>query len=59
MPAYYSRASHYYQIVVERNGDARAQGKLARLYENGLGIPKNLEKAQQLYRLAGETRKKP
>lgn len=57
-PAYYSRASHYYQILVERNGDARAQGQLARLYESGLGIPKNLEKAQQLYRLAGETRKK-
>ena len=57
-PEYYSRAAHYYQFLVERHGDARAQGKLARLYESGLGIPKNLEKAQQLYRLAGETRKK-
>lgn len=58
VPAYYSRAAHYYQILVERHDDARVQGKLARLYENGLGISKNLEKAQQLYRLAGETRKK-
>ncbi len=57
-PKYYSQAANYYQIVVERQGDARAQGKLAHLYENGQGIPKNLDKAQQLYRLAGETRKK-
>ncbi|MBX3331186.1 MAG: sel1 repeat family protein [Nitrospira sp.] len=54
----YQHAFQYYSAQAEGLNDVRIQEKLARLYENGLGTQKNLEKAQQLYRLAGETRKK-
>lgn len=57
-PEYYERAVDYYQKVVEKYGDARAQAKLGGLYENGLGVSKNPVKAQELYALARETRKK-
>lgn len=57
-PENYVRATTYYQKLADKYGDARAQANLGELYENGLGVPKNIVKARELYRLAGETRKK-
>lgn len=54
----YVRAVDYYRFLVDKNGDARAQGNLGQLYEKGLGIPKNSLEAQRLYNLATATRKK-
>ncbi len=47
----YKQAAHWYRTAME-NGSAKGQMQLARLYERGLGVPKDALKATNLWRQA-------
>ncbi len=50
----YAEAAEWYQLAANQ-GFTRAQNNLARLYTDGKGVPKNLEKAIDLWRKAASS----
>ncbi|XP_078005840.1 protein sel-1 homolog 2 isoform X2 [Phascolarctos cinereus] len=51
----YKTAVTHYSIAVDKYHSAQAMFNLAYMYENGLGIPKDIHLAKRLYDLAAET----
>jgi TPR repeat protein len=49
----YAKAAAGLQVLAEK-GDPRAQSNLGALYENGLGVPKDAERAVGLYQRAAD-----
>jgi TPR repeat protein len=49
----YIKAEQYY-LKASEMGDGRASFRLAQLYDDGKGVPKNLKMALQYYKLSAE-----
>ena len=45
----YGKAVYWYRRAIGRGDDGEAQFRLGKLYEQGLGVERNLERAKELY----------